>query len=73
VTASLKTWLFDLRNLSRQIGALALDAMESRNKKWIARKEKEPQLRHCRLGSAVELITSEKIECTCCKLQMICF
>ncbi|PVF96451.1 exocyst complex subunit Sec15-like protein [Serendipita vermifera] len=62
VTASLKTWLFDLRNLSRQIGRLALDAMEARNKKWIARKEKEPQLRHCRLGSAVELITSEKIE-----------
>jgi exocyst complex component 6 len=63
VTASLKTWLFDLRNVSRQVGRLALDAMEVRKKRWAARKEKEPQLKLCQLGGAVELITSEKIEC----------
>lgn len=62
VTASLKTWLFDLRNVSRQVGKLALEAMEERNNKWTIRKQKEPQLRLCRLGGAVEMITSEKIE-----------
>jgi hypothetical protein len=37
--------------------------MEVRKKRWAARKEKEPQLKLCQLGGAVELITSEKIEC----------
>lgn len=36
--------------------------MEVRNKRWETRKEKEPQLRLCRLGGAVELITNEKVE-----------
>ncbi|KAG8795443.1 hypothetical protein FRC17_008135, partial [Serendipita sp. 399] len=52
VTASLKTWLFELRNVSRQVGSLALDAMEARSNRWVARKEKEPQLKLCRLGGA---------------------
>ncbi|CAG7848707.1 SubName: Full=Related to secretory pathway protein (Exocyst complex protein Sec15) {ECO:0000313/EMBL:CCA69070.1} [Serendipita indica DSM 11827] len=62
VTASLKTWLFDLRNVSRQVGSLALEAMDLRSKRWAQRKEKEPQLKLCRLGGAVELITYEKVE-----------
>lgn len=37
--------------------------MELRKKRWATRKEKEPQLKLCQLGGAVELITSEKIEC----------
>ncbi|KAG8761483.1 hypothetical protein FRC14_003896 [Serendipita sp. 396] len=62
VTASLKTWLFELRNVSRQVGSLALEAMDARSKRWTARKEKESQMKLCRLGGAVELITYEKVE-----------
>ena len=37
--------------------------MEERNRRWTLRKQKEPQLKLSKLGGAVEMITSEKIEC----------
>ncbi|KAF9472959.1 exocyst complex component, sec15 subunit [Pholiota conissans] len=62
VTASMKQWLLEIRNISTEVGRLAVEAMESRTRRWRARREKDILLRSSRLGSAVELITYEKIE-----------
>jgi hypothetical protein len=63
VTASMKQWLLEIRNISAQVGKLALDAMELRTKRWKSRREKDPLLRMSRVGSAVEMVTYEKTEC----------
>ncbi|KAI0637978.1 rsec15 [Trametes polyzona] len=62
VTASMKQWLLDIRNVSAQIGQLALDAMDLRTRRWRSRREKDPMLKSSRVGSAVEVITYEKTE-----------
>ncbi|KAI0368063.1 rsec15 [Pilatotrama ljubarskyi] len=62
VTASMKQWLLDIRNVSAQIGQLALEAMELRTRRWRSRREKDPMLKSSRVGSAVEVITYEKTE-----------
>jgi exocyst complex component 6 len=63
VTASMKQWLLEIRNISAQVGELALEAMEARTRKWRSRREKDPFLRMSRVGSAVEMVTYERIEC----------
>ncbi|KDQ64317.1 hypothetical protein JAAARDRAFT_52281 [Jaapia argillacea MUCL 33604] len=62
VTASVKQWLLDIRNVSGQVGHLALEAMEVRMRKWKHRRDKDPMLSMSRVGSAVELVTNEKNE-----------
>ncbi|KAA1466700.1 exocyst complex component sec15 subunit [Dentipellis sp. KUC8613] len=62
VTASTKQWLLEIRNITGQVGKLALEAMEYRTKRWRARREKDPMLRLSRVGSAVETVTYEKTE-----------
>jgi len=62
VTASMKQWLLEIRNVSTQVGKLALESMEARTRRWRARKEKDPMLRLSRVGSAVEMVTYEKTE-----------
>ena len=63
VTASVKHWLLDIRNVSSQVGQLALEAMENRTRRWRSRREKDPLLKLSRVGSAVEVMTYEKTEC----------
>ncbi|RDB22600.1 Exocyst complex component 6 [Hypsizygus marmoreus] len=62
VTASMKQWLLEIRNVSTEVGRLATEAMEARTRRWRARREKDPLLRTNRVGSAVEMITYEKTE-----------
>ncbi|CAA7260029.1 unnamed protein product [Cyclocybe aegerita] len=62
VTASMKQWLLEIRNISAEVGRLAVESMESRTRRWRQRREKDLLLRSNRVGSAVELITYEKIE-----------
>ncbi|OCH92199.1 rsec15 [Obba rivulosa] len=62
VTASMKQWLLDIRNVSSQVGQLALDAMDHRTRRWRSRREKDPILKLSRVGSAVEVVTNEKNE-----------
>ncbi|KAI9001365.1 exocyst complex component sec15 subunit [Trametes punicea] len=62
VTASMKQWLLDIRNVSAQIGQLALDAMDLRTRRWRSRREKDPMLKSSRVGSAVEVMSYEKTE-----------
>lgn len=63
MTASMKQWLLEIRNVSTQVGKLALDSMEARTRRWRARRDKDPMLRLSRVGSAVEMVTYEKTEC----------
>lgn len=63
VTASMKQWLLEIRNISGQVGKLALESMEARTRRWRARRDKDPMLRLSRVGSAVEMVTYEKTEC----------
>ncbi|XP_006460327.1 hypothetical protein AGABI2DRAFT_184813 [Agaricus bisporus var. bisporus H97] len=62
VTASMKQWLLEIRNVSAEIGRLAVEVMDTRTRYWRARREKDPLLRLSRVGSAVELVTYEKNE-----------
>ncbi|KAF4619283.1 hypothetical protein D9613_005102 [Agrocybe pediades] len=62
VTASMKQWLLEIRNISTEVGRLAVEAMDARTKRWRSRREKDQLLRANRVGSAVELVTYEKIE-----------
>lgn len=59
----MKQWLLEIRNISAEVGRQAVEAMEARMKRWRQRREKDSLLRPNRVGSAVEMITYEKIEC----------
>ncbi|EGO02172.1 hypothetical protein SERLA73DRAFT_177975 [Serpula lacrymans var. lacrymans S7.3] len=62
VTASMKQWLLEIRNVSGQVGKFALESMESRTRRWRARRDKDPMLRLSRVGSAVEMVTHERTD-----------
>ncbi|PPR04050.1 hypothetical protein CVT24_010625 [Panaeolus cyanescens] len=62
VTASMKQWLLEIRNISTEVGRQAVEAMETRTRRWRARRDRDPLLRTSRIGSAVELVTYEKVE-----------
>ena len=70
VTASMKQWLLEIRNVSGKVGKSAVDAMEARTRRWRMRREKDPVLRLSRVGSAVELVSNEKSECECFDLTL---
>jgi hypothetical protein len=59
VTASTKQWLLEIRNLTGEVGKLALEAMENRTRRWRSRREKDAMLRLSRVGSAVEAVSYE--------------
>lgn len=63
VTASVKQWLLDMRNISAGVGELALEAMDARIRRWRGRRERDSLLKHRGVGSAVEVVAYEKIEC----------
>jgi hypothetical protein len=62
VTANMKQWLLEMRNVSGQVGQQALEAMDARTRKWRQRRERDSMLKHSRVGSAVELVAFEKTE-----------
>ncbi|EIW70745.1 hypothetical protein M231_02602 [Tremella mesenterica] len=62
VTASAKTWLFEVRESGAKVGRLALDQMSARIKKWRAKREKEGGVKLARVGGALELVHDERIE-----------
>ena len=64
VTASTKQWLWDIRNVSGQVGKLAIEAMDTRTRRWRSRRERDPMTKHSKVGNAVELVAYEKTECS---------
>lgn len=65
VTASTKSWLYDIRESNGLIGKLALDQMASRIKRWRQKREKDGGARLTRIGGALELVNNEGVECEC--------
>jgi hypothetical protein len=63
VTASEKNWLLDMREVSAQVGRLALIQMETRMRKWKSKQDRDPGLRHIRVGDPSELASNDKTEC----------
>ncbi|WWC70274.1 uncharacterized protein I206_104224 [Kwoniella pini CBS 10737] len=62
VTASTKSWLFDVRESGSKVGKLALEQMSQRIKKWRTKREKEGGVRLARVGGAMELVHNERVE-----------
>lgn len=62
VSASMRQWLLEMREISGAVGAAALDAQHVRTKKWRQRVERDPLLKPSRVGGAVELAFWEKNE-----------
>ncbi|WVO22126.1 uncharacterized protein IAS62_003451 [Cryptococcus decagattii] len=62
VTASTKTWLFDVRESCAKVGKLALAQMAMRTKKWRMKREKEGGVRLARVGGPLELVYNERVE-----------
>lgn len=73
VTASTKQWLLEIRNVTGDVGKLALEAMESRAKRWRSRREKDPMLRLSRVGSAAEAVSYETTDGVCCLSSPVVF
>ncbi|SPO31224.1 related to secretory pathway protein (exocyst complex protein Sec15) [Ustilago trichophora] len=62
VTRELKEWLFEVREKSRTVGQLALEAMENRQKRWRVKAQRDPLLRLAKVNSAIELVVNERQE-----------
>lgn len=65
MTASTKSWLFDVRESGATVGTLALDNMSGRIRKWKAKREREGGVRLARVGGALELVHNERTDCAC--------
>ncbi|TKY88144.1 hypothetical protein EX895_002854 [Sporisorium graminicola] len=62
VTREMKEWLFEVREKSRTVGQLALEAMENRQKRWRVKAQRDPLLRLAKVNSAIELVVNERVE-----------
>ncbi|SYW85213.1 related to secretory pathway protein (exocyst complex protein Sec15) [Ustilago bromivora] len=62
VTKEMKEWLYEVREKSRTVGQLALEAMESRQKRWRVKAQRDPLLRLAKVNSAIELVVNERTE-----------
>lgn len=62
VTREMKEWLFEVREKSRTVGQLALEAMENRQKRWRVKAQRDPLLRLAKVNSAIELVVNERTE-----------
>ncbi|ORX36771.1 putative exocyst complex subunit Sec15 [Kockovaella imperatae] len=62
VTASTKSWLFEVRESGARVGKLALEHMSSRIKRWRTKREKEGGVKLARVGGALEMVYNERLE-----------
>ncbi|QRW16378.1 exocyst complex component Sec15 [Rhizoctonia solani] len=62
VTSEHNSWLLTVREVTGQVGQLALVAVEERSRRWRTRREREGLSYTNRVGCAVELVTNEKVE-----------
>ncbi|KAI7904416.1 exocyst complex subunit Sec15-like-domain-containing protein [Cokeromyces recurvatus] len=65
VTVELKEWLARIREISRQIGNLAMQRMQERQEKWKMKTSENPKLKnlqHHQVNSAIEMVVNEGLE-----------
>ncbi|CAO3659662.1 unnamed protein product [Rhizopus microsporus] len=65
VTMELKEWLARVREISREIGQLAMQRMQERQDRWRSRTSENPRLKnlqHHQVNSAIEMVVNEGLE-----------
>ncbi|ORE10098.1 Sec15-domain-containing protein [Rhizopus microsporus var. microsporus] len=65
VTMELKEWLARVREVSREIGQLAMQRMQERQDRWRSRTSENPRLKnlqHHQVNSAIEMVVNEGLE-----------
>ncbi|KAI7866597.1 exocyst complex subunit Sec15-like-domain-containing protein [Spinellus fusiger] len=65
VTVELKEWLARVREISREIGSLAMQRMQQRQDRWRAKTLENPKLKnlqHHHVNSAIEMVVNEGLE-----------
>ncbi|ORX51321.1 exocyst complex subunit Sec15-like protein [Hesseltinella vesiculosa] len=65
VTAELKGWLARVREISREIGSMAMQRMQDRQDRWRTKTADNPKLKHLQhhnVNSAIEMVINEGLE-----------
>ncbi|KAG1463796.1 hypothetical protein G6F56_005210 [Rhizopus delemar] len=65
VTVELKEWLARVREVSREIGQLAMHRMQERQERWRSKTTENPKLKnlqHHQVNSAIEMVVNEGLE-----------
>ncbi|KAI8367558.1 exocyst complex subunit Sec15-like-domain-containing protein [Radiomyces spectabilis] len=65
VTVALKEWLARVREISREVGTLAMQRMQERQELWRAKTAENPKLwnlQHHNVNSAIEMVVNEGLE-----------
>ncbi|RCH83819.1 hypothetical protein CU098_000044, partial [Rhizopus stolonifer] len=65
VTIELKEWLARVREISREIGHLAMQRMQERQERWRSKTTENPKLKnlqHHQVNSAIEMVVNEGLE-----------
>ncbi|KAL0138916.1 exocyst complex subunit Sec15-like-domain-containing protein [Mucor lusitanicus] len=65
VTVELKEWLARVREISREIGNLAMQRMQERQERWRSKTTENPKLKnlqHHQVNSAIEMVVNEGLE-----------
>lgn len=66
VTLDLKEWLARVREISREIGSMAMKRMQERQERWRMKTAENPKLKylqHHNVNSAIEMVVNEGLEC----------
>ncbi|CAO3629892.1 unnamed protein product [Cunninghamella blakesleeana] len=65
VTSELKEWLAKVREISREIGSMAMQHMQERQERWRMKTAENPKLKnlqHHNVNSAIEMVVNEGLE-----------
>ncbi|CAG8464408.1 17265_t:CDS:10 [Cetraspora pellucida] len=62
VTKEMKEWLFRVREVTRQVGKLAMEQMRLRQERWKVKVSKNPDLRSVPVSSPIEIVMNEENE-----------
>ncbi|KAI8099004.1 exocyst complex subunit Sec15-like-domain-containing protein [Halteromyces radiatus] len=65
VTSELKEWLARVREISREIGSMAMRRMQERQERWRMKTAENPKLKnlqHHNVNSAIEMVVNEGLE-----------
>ncbi|KAF0389840.1 exocyst complex subunit Sec15-like protein [Gigaspora margarita] len=62
VTEEMKGWLYSVREVSRQVGKIAMEQMSLRQERWKVRVSQNPELRSVPVSSPIEIVMNEENE-----------
>ncbi|CAG8597920.1 13973_t:CDS:10 [Funneliformis caledonium] len=62
VTKEMKEWLFKVRQVSRQVGRIAMEQMKLRQERWKLKVDQNPDLRSVPVSSPIEMVMNEENE-----------